>query len=262
MRFSIVIASWKDYKYLQLLLESLTKNSTYEHDIVIHLNEESEETIELVKGYGADFSHTKSNMGLAYANNVCVERSKNDYIFIMNSDMVFLPKWDYYLEIAVKRFGQGNVYSSTMIEPYGQNQFYYIKDYGREPETFNRNLITEVEAYRNDQYYKAINGANLLRRELYVPMDERLWPGYVTDCDFVTSMYTQDPDTRFIAVNDSILYHFISKASSNMDSLERRKLGDQAGEIFSKKWSGVYPGITRENFVDMTIKDFEGMSKK
>ena len=37
--FSIIIPTFNNLKYLQLCLESLQKNSKYNHEIIIHINE-------------------------------------------------------------------------------------------------------------------------------------------------------------------------------------------------------------------------------
>ena len=47
--FSILIPTWNNLKFLQLCVESIRKNSTYEHEILIHINDGSDGTLEWVK---------------------------------------------------------------------------------------------------------------------------------------------------------------------------------------------------------------------
>ena len=47
--FSIIIPTFNNLKYLQLCLESLQKNSKYNHEIIIHINEGIDGTLEFLK---------------------------------------------------------------------------------------------------------------------------------------------------------------------------------------------------------------------
>ena len=43
--FSILIPSYNNIKYLELCLKSIKKNSTINHEIIIHVNEGSDGTL-------------------------------------------------------------------------------------------------------------------------------------------------------------------------------------------------------------------------
>ena len=45
MKFSIILPTWNNLKYLKILLNSIKKNSKYEHDVNVHVNEGSDGTI-------------------------------------------------------------------------------------------------------------------------------------------------------------------------------------------------------------------------
>ena len=47
--FSIVIPTLNNFNYLKICLESIKKNSTLEHEIIIHVNEGKDETLDYVK---------------------------------------------------------------------------------------------------------------------------------------------------------------------------------------------------------------------
>ena len=53
---SIVIPTFNNLKYLQLCINSLKKNSIYDHEIILHINEGSDGTLEFAKekGYKAE----------------------------------------------------------------------------------------------------------------------------------------------------------------------------------------------------------------
>ena len=46
IRFSIIIPTWNNLAYLKKCLESLDKNSFYNHQIILHLNEGIDGTVE------------------------------------------------------------------------------------------------------------------------------------------------------------------------------------------------------------------------
>ena len=47
--FSIIIPTWTNLAFLKLCLKSITKNSTFNHQILIHVNDGSDGTLEWVK---------------------------------------------------------------------------------------------------------------------------------------------------------------------------------------------------------------------
>ena len=47
--FSILIPTFNNLSYLKLCLKSIEKNSQYKHQILIHINEGSDGTLDFVK---------------------------------------------------------------------------------------------------------------------------------------------------------------------------------------------------------------------
>ena len=52
MKFSIILPTWNNLKYLKICLDSIKRNSNYEHDINIHVNEGSDGTVEYLRNNG------------------------------------------------------------------------------------------------------------------------------------------------------------------------------------------------------------------
>ena len=48
MNLSIIIPTFQNFKYLELCINSLQKNSSYEHEIIIHVNGDDKETEEYI----------------------------------------------------------------------------------------------------------------------------------------------------------------------------------------------------------------------
>ena len=62
--FSIIIPTLNNIKYLKLCLESLKKNSKFNHEIIPHVNIGTDGTIEYLEKNNFKFTHTKENAGI------------------------------------------------------------------------------------------------------------------------------------------------------------------------------------------------------
>ena len=47
--FSIVVPTFNNIQYLKLLISSIKKNSKFQHEIILHINEGTDGTIEYAK---------------------------------------------------------------------------------------------------------------------------------------------------------------------------------------------------------------------
>lgn len=50
--FSILIPTWNNLPYLQLCIESIRRHSAFEHEIIVHVNEGTDGTLEWVRAQG------------------------------------------------------------------------------------------------------------------------------------------------------------------------------------------------------------------
>ena len=89
--FSILIPSYNNLNYLKLCIESLEKNSKFEHQIIIHVNEGSDGTLDYVKKNNFDYTYTSENIGMPKALNKASILSKLDYILISHDDFYYCP---------------------------------------------------------------------------------------------------------------------------------------------------------------------------
>ena len=67
--FSIIIPTFNNIDYLKLCLKSIKKNSKYDHEIIIHVNEGKDGTLEFLKNENYFFTHSKINSGVCVAFN-------------------------------------------------------------------------------------------------------------------------------------------------------------------------------------------------
>ena len=103
MKFSIIVPTWNNLKYLKICLDSITRNSKYEHDLNVHVNEGNDGTVEYLNNNGIKFNHSVENLGLCKGSNSAVSLAETDYIIYTHDDMYFLPNWDFFLCEEIKK---------------------------------------------------------------------------------------------------------------------------------------------------------------
>jgi hypothetical protein len=150
-----------------------------------------------------------------------------------------------------------------MIEPWGNNENFVLKDYGREPEELRlKELLLDLPSYRTGKYYVKHIVPFLIPKDLFVPYDERYFPGWITDDQVAVDAYTVNPDVKFIRVQDALIYHFMCKCTYKIgDERTRYMMGYEAQKLFNDKWGRVYPGMTTVNYRNYIYSDFDGSSK-
>jgi len=73
--FSIIIPSYNNIKYLKLCLKSINKNSTKNHEIIIHVNEGKDGTLEYIKQNNIKYTFSHNNVGVCTAINTAAKIS-------------------------------------------------------------------------------------------------------------------------------------------------------------------------------------------
>ena len=117
MTFSIIIPTYNNLKYLKLCLRSIKQNSKYNHEILLHINDGSDGTLNFAKENNFNFSYSKDNIGLCSSINLIAKKATKDLILYSHDDMYFCPNWDIYLLNEVKNINHNKFYlSGTMIE--------------------------------------------------------------------------------------------------------------------------------------------------
>ena len=91
---SIIIPTYNNLLYLRKCIESINKNSFYKNEILVHINEGNDGTIEYIEDLNIKFTHSKTNIGLCSGCNIISRKSKFDLILYSHDDMYYLPNWD------------------------------------------------------------------------------------------------------------------------------------------------------------------------
>lgn len=147
--FSILIPTWNNLNFLKLCIESIQKNSTYRHQIIVHVNDGSDGTLDWVKTEGIDYTATPGNVGVCLAMNMMRTKVKTDYILFINDDMYALPGWDAALYDEIRRQPDNRFFlSATTIQPHTASKAVINADYGSTIETFREaDLLREYKTY-------------------------------------------------------------------------------------------------------------------
>ena len=118
--FSIIIPTFNNLNYVKILLSSLKKNSAQNHEIIFHVNEGSDGTLDYLNKNNLKYTFSKNNVGLCTATNLAASKSSSKYILYSHDDMYFCPGWDTVLENEIKSLQTNAFYiSATMIEKNG-----------------------------------------------------------------------------------------------------------------------------------------------
>ena len=148
MEFSIIIPTYKNFKYFKLTIDSIKKNSSFNHEIVVHLNGEDKETENYINNEQIKFTQSSSNIGLCSGVNTAYKKSTKDYILYSHDDMYFLPNWDKELTNEINLINTQKFYLSlTQIASHGavKGSIQHIQfDCGNSYENFDENKLQKI----------------------------------------------------------------------------------------------------------------------
>lgn len=253
--FYILIPSWNNLGYLKLCVESIRKNSTFPQQIIVHINEGKDGTLEWVKQQAdIDYSYSAKNVGICYALNNCRNLVSTDYVVYMNDDMYVCPGWDKELLDEIRAVGHHYFFiSATCIEPDSGNNCMISKNYGTDLQSFQEEkLLAEFAALKMHDWQGATWPPNVVHREVWDLVGGysiEFSPGMYSDPDF--SMKLWNIGVRYFkGASKSRVYHFGSKSVS--------RIKKNAGYYrFISKW-----GVTTSTLTNLYIKQgmkFQGV---
>ncbi len=232
--FSILIPTWNNLPFLKLCVESIRENSAFEHQILVHVNDGRDGSLQWVKEHLPQYSHSNTNIGICKAVNALTPYIKNEYVVFMNDDMYALPGWDKALldEIA-KLDTDCFMLSSTMIEPYNtRNACVIVADYGRDASTFDeQKLLGEFKILPKNDWSGSTWPPNVVHKKWWLAVggySDEFSPGMSSDDDFAMKMW-QAGCRVYRGVAASRVYHFISKSTGRITRNDGRRQ-------FMQKW--------------------------
>jgi glycosyltransferase involved in cell wall biosynthesis len=219
--FSILIPSWNNLDLLKLCVRSIRQNSQFSHQIIVHVNDGSDGTLDWVRSEQLAHTHSTDNVGICLAVNEAAMLATHDYILYINDDMYCCPGWDSALVAKLKTLDTDLfMLSGTMIEPrQTRNPCVIVRDYGSDVSSFDESrLLAELAEHRKQDWYGATWPPTLVHRRWWFKVggySSELSPGMSSDNDF--SMKLWHAGCRiFLGVGSSLVYHFQCKSTSKV----------------------------------------------
>lgn len=246
--FSIIIPTWNNLAYLQTCIRSIRKNSSFSHQIIVHVNEGADGTIEWLQQEQITFSYSPKNIGICYAVNLAAALATSDYILYMNDDMYVLPEWDKNIYDVIQIIGHEDfMLSSTMIEPKNTNNPIVIcENYGTDLSCFEEEkLLSEYKNLEKSDWNGSTWPPVLMPKLWWIKIggfSSEFSPGMYSDPDL--SMKLWDAGIReFHGIGNSLVYHFQAKSTGRVVKNDGRKM-------FKQKW-GISANFFYKNYLRM-----------
>ena len=216
MKLSIIVPTFNNLPYLKFFLESLKKNSKFEHEVVIHINDGSDGTLDFISKSGIKFSQSHENIGLCSSMNKAFSLATTDFILYAHDDMYFCKNWDTFLINEIKK-QQTNLYylSGTNVS----TRFGLINyDCGNDIENFNEQKFLKFCDDDNTPNLQSSHWApHLIHRELWNKIggfSEEFNPGDGSDPDFCMKLWLNNVRI-FKGISKFKVYHFNSLTTRN-----------------------------------------------
>jgi len=232
--FSIIIPTWNNLALLQLCIRSIRENSAFDHQIIVHVNDGSDGSLEWIRAQGITHTSSPDNIGICLAVNESAMYATQDYILYLNDDMYCCPGWDTALVNKLKQLDTDLfMLSGTMIEPRDtKNPCVIVCNYGSDTDSFDEaRLLAELTRHRKSDWLGATWPPTLVSKRWWFKVggySSELSPGMSSDNDF--SMKLWDAGCRiFLGVGDSLVYHFQCKSTGKVKK-------NDGGRQFLNKW--------------------------
>ena len=228
--FSIIIPTYNNLSYLKLCLNSIEKNSKFNHQVIIHVNEGTDGTLEYVRKKNLNFTYNSENAGVCVAFNCAAKLAKSKYLVLGHDDMYFCPNWDVEFKNEIDKINLKDFFlSGTMVQPF--NSYIHL-NCGDIAENFDeKKLLTELPKIKYNNFQGTHWQPSLIPTETWQKVNgfsEEFSPGLGSDPDFNKKLW--DIGVRiFKGLGNCRVYHFSSVSL-------RKKAWNNGSKIFLRKW--------------------------
>ncbi len=248
--FSIIIPTLNNLEYLKFCINSIKKNSKYNHEIIPHVNIGNDGTINYLKDKRIKFTHTKYNSGICEGMNLAANKATTNYILYAHDDFYFCPEWDVILKKEIDSIDHNNFYFSGTMMNNGQINF----NCGDSPKTFDEKKF--LENYKNHNYYDFQGSTwapHLIHKDVWNKVggfSEEFFPGTGSDPDLNKKLWNEGIRI-FKGINEFKVYHFgsiVTRRYKNHPTIKTES-GSRGAKIFLLKW-----GISINFFKEFILK--------
>ena len=233
--FSILIPTYNNLEYLKICLDSLKKHSKYDHQIIIHINEGVDGSLEYIKENNYTYTYSKENIGMPKALNKSSKLAIYDYILISHDDFYFCPGWDTEFTDELKKIDHKKFYLSGTMVGAGQVKF----DAGETIDVFNeKKLLENIENIKTFNFQGTTKCPGLIHKDTWDHVggwSEEFSPTGGDDTDFAMKLWRYDVRI-FKGLGKCLAYHFGSITTRKKDKSLFTYLGSKGNKIFLLKW--------------------------
>ena len=250
--FSVVIPTFNNLEYLKLCLNSLDKNSEFKHEIIIHINEGLDGTLEFVKNNKIKYSYSKLNEGVCVAFNKAAKIATKKFIILAHDDMYFCPNWDSIFFSELKKITTNTDFflSGTMVQPF---ESYINLDCGKNIDEFDEEkLLRELPQIKFKDFQGTHWQPSLIPIKTWNKVggfSEEFSPGLGSDPDFNFKLWNIGV-RLFKGLSDCRVYHFSSLSL-------RKKAWNNGAKTFLLKW-GLSIKFFKKHYL-RSDKNFDGL---
>lgn len=247
-KFSLLIPSWNNLPFLELCINSIQKNSTFPHQIIVHVNEGVDGTLEWVKENALSYTYSSKNIGVCWSMNAMRKLVDTDYMVFINDDMYVCPGWDAALSAEITSLGHNLFYlSSTLLQP----RKFWCKgviggtDFGETVDTFREDdLLSHFLDIPHYDWKGATWPPSVVHKDMWDLVGGysiEYTPGLYSDPDFSAKLYTAGV-RYFKGVNKSRVYHFEARSTGRVKK-------NKGSRQFLNKW-----GVTSSVFISQVLQ--------
>ena len=235
--FSIIIPTFNNLEYLKILIKSLKKNSKFDNEIILHINEGIDVTLDYVKKNKIRYTYSEKNLGLCSATNIAAEKATTNYILYSHDDMYFCPEWDTALINEINNLETNAYYiSGTMIE---KTSGHIQVDCGNNYKDFNEEkLLKEYDKIKFFDHQGSHWAPHLIHKDYWKRIggfSEEFNPGIGSDPDLNMKLWKTGVRI-FKGLSNFRVYHFGSVVLRKKANFVRNK----GSKTFLLKW-GISP---------------------
>ena len=238
MNFSIIIPTLNNLNYLELCIKSIRKNSSFDHEIIIHNNGNEEPLKSLLYEYKVIYSKTNYNAGICEGVNKGAKLATTNYIVYAHDDFYFLPGWDTALKNEIENLNHNYYYFSGTMVQNGQVNF----DCGDTIKNFDENKLLKNNKIINYFDFQGSTWApHVIHKDLWNKVggfSEEFFPGTGSDPDLNMKLWNEGVRI-FKGVGKSKVYHFgsiVTRKKFRKNKNIKTESGSKGGKIFLKKW--------------------------
>ena len=235
--FSIIIPTFNNLVYLKVCIDSLKKNSVFNHQIIPHVNVGDDGTEEYLKSEEIDYTITKYNSGICEGMNLAAKKANFNYILYAHDDFYFCPEWDTTLINEVKKIGHKNFYLSGIMMNNGPLKY----NCGNDLSDFNENkLLSNYKDINHYDFQGSTWAPHLIHKDLWNEVggfSEEYYPGTGSDPDLNMKLWNLGVRI-FKGLNNCKVYHFgsiVTRKYKKHPTIQTES-GSKGAKIFLLKW--------------------------